>query len=298
MTAEPIEDKVESPELAGVVGFRLSIVRADSGIDLKAQPNWKKAIRRRPDSKKIRCYLFQCKDLPAADEDGASDPLVVVYNTVDEDSNTERMKAQVCETKCIEDNCDPMFYELLELKVDYTRGEPLPPFIFDIYDVDKNLIKSDTRDYMGRCVVDIDDVAKKYICEKVTEETQGGDTARGGKPANPDEPVYEGDKEDLKPEIPKWHPIRYATGQPECGQILVSFVITEEFDHDWKTPNEAVKMMGLEDPTAVVDFSEYRVELNVLGLRNLMSPGLLPVKKAYIDFLLKSMVPPMAASAL
>lgn len=34
MTAEPIEDEVESPELAGVVGFRLSIVRADSGIDL------------------------------------------------------------------------------------------------------------------------------------------------------------------------------------------------------------------------------------------------------------------------
>ena len=57
-------------------------------------------------------------------------------------------------------------------------------------------------------------------------------------------------------------------------------------------------MMGLDDPTAVVDFSEYRVELNVLGLRGLVSPGLLPVKKAYIDFLLKSMVPPMAASAL
>ena len=75
-------------------------------------------------------------------------------------------------------------------------------------------------------------------------------------------------------------------------------MITEEFDHDWKTPNDAVQMMGLEDSSAVVDFSEFRVELNVLGLRGLVSPGLLPVKKAYIDFLLKSMVPPMAASAL
>ena len=92
MTAEPIEHKVKSPELAGVVGFRLSIVRADSGVDLKSQKNWNKQLRRRPDSKKIRCYLFQCKDLPAADEDGASDPMVVVYNTVDEDNNTERMK--------------------------------------------------------------------------------------------------------------------------------------------------------------------------------------------------------------
>ena len=183
---------------------------------------------------------------------------------------------------------------MLELKIDYTRGEPLPPFIFDVYDVDKNIIKSDDRDYMGRCLINIDEVAKKYVCEKATEETNQGDTTR----REPGEIVYEGDRVDLKPEIPKWHTIRYAPGSPECGKLLVSFIITEEFDHDWKTPNAAVKMMGLEDPSAVVDFSEYRVELNVLGLRGLVSPGLLPVKKAYIDFLLKSMVPPMAASAL
>ena len=74
--------------------------------------------------------------------------------------------------------------------------------------------------------------------------------------------------------------------------------MTEEFDHNWVVPNSAVRMMGMEDDKAVVRFDEYRVELNVLGLRGLASPGLLPVKKAYIDFLLKSMVPPMAATAL
>lgn len=58
MTEEPIEDKIDSPELAGVVGFRLSIVRADSGVDLASQPHWKKKVKRRPESKKIRCYLF------------------------------------------------------------------------------------------------------------------------------------------------------------------------------------------------------------------------------------------------
>lgn len=58
-----------------------------------------------------------------------------------------------------------MFYELLELKIDFSPGDTLPPFMFDVYDVDKNLIKSDSRDYMGRCVVDINDVAKKYIVE-------------------------------------------------------------------------------------------------------------------------------------
>jgi hypothetical protein len=126
----------------------------------------------------------------------------------------------------------------------------------------------------------------------------------------------------MRPLIPKWHPIRYAAGMPKAGEILVSFIITEEFDHAWKLPNESVKMMGITDsseeqillderkngpvnpslelsPVApVVPFQEYKIELNVLGLRGLASPGLLPVKKAYIDFLLKSMVPPMAANAL
>ena len=70
---------------------------------------------------------------------------------------------------------------------------------------------------MGRCVINIEDVAKKYVCEKATEETNQGDATQRG----PDEIVYEGDKVDLKPEIPKWHSIRYAPGSPECGQQQV-----------------------------------------------------------------------------
>lgn len=78
-----------------------------------------------------------------------------------------------------------MFYELLELKIDYSKGEDLPPFIFDVYDVDKALIGSDDRDYLGRCVIDVKDAAYKIISE--AEDT-----------------------EDMKPIVPKWHPIRYS----------------------------------------------------------------------------------------
>lgn len=38
--------------------------------------------------------------------------------------------------------------------------------------------------------------------------------------------------------------------------------------------------------------------MNVLGLRNLASPGLLPVKKAYIEFGLENLIPPHSKSAL
>ena len=46
-----------------------------------------------------------------------------------------------------------MYYEILELKIDYLRDEPLPPFIFDVYDIDKKFVGADDRDYIGRCVV-------------------------------------------------------------------------------------------------------------------------------------------------
>ena len=183
------------------------------------------------------------------------------------------MKAAVVETDVIENNCDPMFYQLLEIKIDYVKDEPLPPFIFDIYDVDKKFIGEDTRDYIGRCVVKAEDCA--YL--NITEET---------------------DSVDLRPPIPKWHPIKYSQDSAKAGEILVSFIQPKDFDHEWKLPDSEVRMVGINDDSAVVRFDEYRVELNVLGLRGLVSPGLLPVKKAYIDFLLKSMVPPVAASAL
>ena len=64
MKEEPVEDEIDSPELAGVVGFRLSIARSDAvneegqPITFKDKEKWKRRMKRRPDSTKIRCYLF------------------------------------------------------------------------------------------------------------------------------------------------------------------------------------------------------------------------------------------------
>lgn len=45
-------------------------------------------------------------------------------------------------------------------------------------------------------------------------------------------------------------------------------------------------------------FDEYKIEINVLGLRSLVSSGLLPVKKAYIQFGLKTLVPPISGVSI
>jgi hypothetical protein len=55
-------------------------------------------------------------------------------------------------------------------------------------------------------------------------------------------------------------------------------------DFNFKIP---VKYMNLMDN---VQFDEYTIEINILGLRDLQSNGILPVKKAFIQFNLKSLV--------
>ena len=47
-----------------------------------------------------------------------------------------------------------------------------------------------------------------------------------------------------------------------------------------------------------LEIEEYNVVINVLGLRDLLSTGLLPVKKAYIKFSVKSLLPPAQAKAV
>jgi len=43
---------------------------------------------------------------------------------------------------------------------------------------------------------------------------------------------------------------------------------------------------------------DYKLDINVLGLRNLESFGLMPIKKPYIKFRVKSLLPPAKAQAI
>jgi len=47
-----------------------------------------------------------------------------------------------------------------------------------------------------------------------------------------------------------------------------------------------------------VPTAEFNISCQILGLRHLKSPGILPVKKAFINFNIKSMLPPDLGSAM
>lgn len=47
-----------------------------------------------------------------------------------------------------------------------------------------------------------------------------------------------------------------------------------------------------------LEVDQYNVVINVLGLRNLVSAGMLPVRKAFVKFSVKSLLPSEKAKAV
>ena len=99
--------KVTEHHKSGLLSFKLSIhdKSANGPIDFAKHQAWKKPPAKRPQNFKIRAFIYQCRDLPSADSDGQSDPYIIVWDTED----------KVLQTKVIEDNLNPLFYETIEL---------------------------------------------------------------------------------------------------------------------------------------------------------------------------------------
>ena len=72
--------------------------------------------------------------------------------------------------------------------------------------------------------------------------------------------------------------------------MLISFAVAQ-IDYNFQPSRpESVDLKGL------VPMDEMDVDMCILGLRQLESPGILPIKKAYIQFNISSLVPPNTSS--
>lgn len=96
----------------------------------------------------MRAYIYQCKDLPSADNDGCADPFVELWSNL-----TERTLTPV-----VEDNCNPMFFSCIQTYMDFDTPETAPPIVLNIWDKDIGII--DSEDFMGRAVISIKDASK------------------------------------------------------------------------------------------------------------------------------------------
>ena len=237
--------------------FSINAKDINGEVDFKQYDAWKKKPPRRLGSKKIRCFIFQCRDIPSADEDGSSDSYISVWNP----------EGEQYKTKMIEDNLNPIYFDTIEMLYDMADLETAPPIVFNIWDHDADLLDS-SDDFLGRAVI--------YLKDASTN-------------------LEFGDDEAMCNEVPKpiWHDIRvgFDDSTPACGQVLCSFVVARD-DFDFQTP---AKYLDLQ---SYVPTKEYDLELNVLGLRQLESFGLMPIKKPFIRFRVKSLLPPDKAQAV
>jgi hypothetical protein len=136
--------------------------------------------------------------------------------------------------------------------------EELPPLVIDLFDKDATLVGKDDEDFLSRAVLYIKDIE------------------------------YAEDNTILKP---KWYPLYWKKGGALSGEVLLSFAIVAD-DFPFK---KTLKKLHLERE---VEMKEFKVSMNILGLRGLQSAGVLPVKKAFIQFNLRSMVPPALGTNL
>mmetsp|Transcript_108930 Transcript_108930/g.150663 ORF Transcript_108930/g.150663 Transcript_108930/m.150663 type:complete len:285 (+) Transcript_108930:1299-2153(+) len=248
LKADKSIDKVENDYEAGLISLKLAISHKQrNGAENWSQYDaWKKSPPRRLAAWKVRAHIYQCKDIPSADEDGSCDPFISIWNPDGKD----------IKTKSITDSLNPIIYEVLEVYYDYDDIKNSPPIILNIWDFDDELIGS-SKDYLGRAVIYLKD------CKYSTNDD-----------------ILE----------PEWHDIKlgFDESSPASGQVLVAFTVVND-DYDWKVPSKYL------DLSKYVECQEYNVDINVLGLRDLQSFGLMPIKKPFVKFRVKSLLPPEKA---
>ena len=97
---------VSNEQYAGYFSFRLYFHEVDrqGPFDPMQIPTWKKQPPKRQTPYRARVAIYQCENLPPADEQGHSDPYIQVY-----DPENEEVKTEICP-----DTNNPIFYEVKE----------------------------------------------------------------------------------------------------------------------------------------------------------------------------------------
>lgn len=204
--------------------------------------HWAKAQAKRLHAVKIRAYVIQCRNLPAADAGGSCDPFIHSWD-IDSDGDmlkdkhaTEQRKRKTC-TSVIEDTLNPIYQEVLELNYEVENikeKDTWPPFILDIYDQDMDFMTTST-DFIGRCVVEPEDMVQVEV------EDDNGDKVETEHPTVITQEMFENENFDSEFEMlqkytPTWFPVRYAPGEPKSGEVLVKFYACE-LDQKLENPN-------------------------------------------------------------
>ena len=236
-----------------MVSVKIAIARLSEhgggAIDWQKMPAWRKDPPKRVMAYCLRAFIFQCRDLPAADSDGSSDPFIKIFNTGDE----------TVQTVVIEDNVNPIFMSCKEVGLDFMDFQNFsdaPPIVMDIMDADEGYV-SNSADFLGRCKIFLKDIPDLVV-----------------------------GKDDIV--TPTWYDIKYGTDEssPACGQILVSFSIRVSDDIDVTEldfcPKRMNEMVEKKDYNVFINCLGLR-ELESIGLMPIQKPFVKFMVKSLTD---------------
>lgn len=128
---------------AGMISLKLSVnhINKNGHIDFMQYDSWKRLPPKRFQAYIIRAYIYQCRELLSADDNGLSDPYVELWST-----DKER---QI--TPCIEENCNPMFFSTIQVFSEFDTLETAPPIVLNVWDRDDGVLETD--DFLGMAVI-------------------------------------------------------------------------------------------------------------------------------------------------
>ena len=237
---------------------------------------WSTKIPNRLKQMKLRAAIYQCENLPPADSNGTSDPYVQLYSRDEVVSKTHNC----------EDTNNPLFFSVCEIQMGIDTLDTATPVVLNIWDVDSDLLDS-TDDFIGRSLIFLDS-------PEVRACTSNSDQ------------VLE----------PKWFPVKKSWAswnsqnkedeeEDNIPQILVSFQLVD-YEYNFQIPAKSIDLADKEFkigqgkiyPMPHIHYKEFKCDIMVLGLRSLVSTGLLPVRKAFVKFNLKSVLPLSMAKAV
>lgn len=107
-------------------------------------------------------------NLPAADDEGTSDPYVKAWTPHGDQKNS---------TAVVWDDNNPIYYEVLEFNVEFSSANGLleaPPIMLEVYDKDNDIMDSKD-DFLGRAMVFLNDLPQEpdpedknatYLCRE------------------------------------------------------------------------------------------------------------------------------------
>jgi len=82
----------------GLFSLKMTIVEGmknQKEFEVRDNASWFKPLDKRPDIMQVRAFIFQCKDLPAADSSGSSDPYIEMFDNIEmKDHKKEGKKTQ------------------------------------------------------------------------------------------------------------------------------------------------------------------------------------------------------------